>query len=177
MQFTPKLNEKILHGDKLSDTELQVACDHFEALESMLTRTGREWNLARFSATWESNRLRDFRHARQNGGRYHPAERGIFDINFRDGEYKVSIPDFDGGKVVTLERHEAAVNEARLEGRLSQGSKDAQALLAEALEGVREEIQKRWKGNYPQEVVDDIVANVLNPKIEDAKAKLAVKKA
>jgi hypothetical protein len=177
MQFTPKLNEKILNGDKLTDTELQVACDHFEALEAMLIRTGREWNLARFSATWEANRLRDFRNARTNGGRFSPAERGIFDINYRDGAYYVSIPDFDGGKVVSFERYEAAVRNAYFEGRLSQVPTDAQAFMAETLEGMCAEIKRRWKGGFPQEVVDDIIDNVLKPAIEEAKANTAVKKA
>jgi hypothetical protein len=170
MQFNKALSEKIEIGDALTDTELQVACDHFETLEALLMRSGPQWGIARFSAIWESNRLRSYREARQQGGRYRPAERGVFDINYRDGEYRVSIPNFDGGKVVTIERHEAALAEARFEARMAKAPTDVASMTLEALESVRKEIVARWKGGSPQEVVDDILNNVLEPAIQQAQA-------
>jgi hypothetical protein len=168
MQFNKALSEKIEIGDALTDTELQVACDHFETLEALLTRSGPQWGIARFSAIWESNRLRSYRDARKQGGRYRPAERGVFELNYRDGEYRVSIPNFDGGKVVTIERHEAALAEARFEARMAKAPADAATMTLEALESIRKEIVARWKGGNPQEVVDDILTNVLEPAIQQA---------
>ena len=169
MQFSRELNQKIKNGDPLTDTELQVALDHFEALEAMLLRSGPEWGIARDAAIRETNRLRDFRDARKRDNRYRPAERGVFDINFRDGAYRVSISNYDGGKVVTLERHEAAVAEAGLQGRLSRAPAGSGDFTLELLENVKKQIQERWTGGYPLEVIDDIVTNVMDPAIKLAK--------
>ena len=172
MQFDNKHYTKIQNGDALTDTELQIACDHFEALEGMLLRMGPQWHLARMEAISESNRLRSYRTARTAGKDYRPQERGQFQIRFdaTKCEYRVSIPNYDGGTVVTLERHEAAVADAYLRGRMSRMPANSAAATAEVLEGIRKQIRGRWNGGYPQEVIEDLVDNVLDPAIQVANA-------
>lgn len=169
MKFSKEIYEKIRKGDTLTDTELELGCEHFQTLERMLCRMGPEWDLARRAAIAEFNKLEDFRWSRKRGGKYAPKSTGVLDINYRDGSYHVSIPNYDGGKVVTLEHHEAAVAEACLEGRFAHPNGSA-ALTVDVLENLRTVIASRWKGGYPQEVIDDIVENAVDPVIKLAKS-------
>jgi hypothetical protein len=169
MKFNKEICEKIRMGDSLTDTELELGCEQFQALEQLLCRMGPEWDLARRAAISEFNKLEDFRWSRKRAGKYAPKTTGVFDINYRDGGYHVSIPNYDGGKVVTLEHHEAVVAEARMEGRFARPSGSA-VLTVEVLENLRTVIASRWKGGHPHEVIDDIVENAVDPAINMAKA-------
>jgi hypothetical protein len=162
LKFTEKLLAKIRSGDSLTDTEVEIAANHFQALFEMLRATGPEWRMAADEAWRLYLRLDDYRRARK-AARYRPNYSGELVLK-KDGDYLVADKPFVGGPVVTRDFHEAALAQAALIATTRSGRKhDQQHRL---LVSLKDTISKRHSEALTADARDDLVGNVLNPLIE-----------
>lgn len=167
MKFNEQLYRKILSGDSLTDTEVEVGATHFAALFEMLHATGPEWRLAADAAWKHKLRLDDMRRARQNGNRFRPAIHDEFVLKPDADNKKLFSADapFSGGAVVTRERHEAVLAESLFEARTSIRHSSAAVQSLGILTALRDTVAKRQSEDLPASARSDIIENVLNPAI------------